>query len=148
MDKPACTWKDVQPVTVASTQETRNSKCWRGCEEKGKPYTLLLKYRLWKAVRRFLKTLEMITYNLIMLLLIRWQKYSVMNSRYLDVHGSIIYNAYLHDLEITSVPTDRCLDKESLVQKNTNLGGFCFCFKCILPFATTEWSLRILDLVE
>ena len=52
----------LTPVRIVAIQKSTNSKCWRGCGEKG---TLLhywweckLVQPLWRTVRRFLKKLQ------------------------------------------------------------------------------------------
>ena len=93
------------PVRMAAIQKSTNSKCWRGCGEKG---TLLpcwweckLVQPLWRRVWRFLKKLELeLPYDPeIPLLGIHSEETRIERHMYPNVNRSTVYNS--RDMEAT-----------------------------------------------
>ena len=92
-------------VRMAAIQKSINSKCWRGCREKG---TLLpcwweckLVQPLWRTVRGFLKKLEIeLPYDPATPLLgIHTEETQIERDTCTNVHRSTVYNS--QDMEAT-----------------------------------------------
>ena len=95
----------LMPVRIAAIKKSTNTKCWRGCREKG---TLLhcwweckLVQPLWRIVWRFLKKLEIeLPYDpAIPLLCIHTEEARNERHVYPNVHCNTVYNS--QDMEAT-----------------------------------------------
>ena len=94
----------LKPVRMAAVQKSTNSKCWRGCGERG---TLLhcwweckLAQPPWRTVWRFLKKLEIeLPYDPASMLSIHTKETRPERDMYASVHRSTVYNS--QDMEAT-----------------------------------------------
>ena len=110
----------LTPIRMAKIKNSGDSRCWRGCGERG---TLLhfwwdckLVQPLWKSVWRFLRKLDIVQPEDLTIPLLGIYPEDVPTGKKdtcSTVHSSLIYNS--QKLERTQMPLNRGMDTENVV---------------------------------